>query len=142
MGWMAEPFEILEHTADIGFQAWGADPGELFANAARAMMAIAAEDDPVSQSAERVVEIAGDGYPSLLVNWLSELLYLFDSDEFVAGRTEIESVAPTQLKARLRGEPRDPARHRWKLIVKAVTYHGLEVRDLGAGWTARVFLDI
>lgn len=139
---MAAPFEILEHTADIGFQAWGADPGELFANAARAMMAIAAEDDPVSQAAERTVKIDGEDYPSLLVNWLSELLYLFDSDEFAAAKIDIASITPVRLKARLTGEPRDPARHRWKLIVKAVTYHGLEVRDLGAGWTARVFLDI
>ena len=139
---MAEPFEILEHTADIGFRAWGANPGELFANAARAMMAIAEEDDPVSQESERLIEIAGEDYPSLLVNWLSELLYLFDSNEFVAGTIEVESIKPDYLKARLTGEPRDPARHRWKLIVKAVTYHGLEVGDSEAGWTARVFLDI
>lgn len=139
---MAEPFEILEHTADVGFQAWGAEPGELFANAAWAMMAIAAEDDPVSQSTQRVIEVAGEDYPSLLVNWLSELLYLFDSDEFVAGTIEVESIKPDYVKARLTGEPRDPARHRWKLIVKAVTYHGLEVGRSGSGWTARVFLDI
>lgn len=139
---MAAPFEVLEHTADVGFRAWGADAAALFVNAARAMMAIAAEDGPVDAAAERVVEIDGEDYPSLLVNWLSELLYLFDANEFVPGKMEIESIAPARLKARLSGEPRDPARHRWKLIVKAVTYYRLEVRDTGAGWEARVFLDI
>lgn len=139
---MAELFEILEHTADVGFRAWGADAGSLFVNAARAMMAIAADDDPVAETAERAIEIDGEDYESLLVNWLSELLYLFDAGEFVAATIEVQTISPARLTARLSGEPRDPARHRWKLIVKAVTYHALEVKNTGAGWEARVFLDI
>jgi SHS2 domain-containing protein len=142
MGWMAQSFEILEHTADVGFRAWGGTVGELFANAARAMMAIATDGDPVWDTDGRVIEVDGEDYPSLLVNWLSELVYLFDSDEFVAGRIEIASIFSTHLKARLSGEARDPARHRWKLIVKAVTYHGLEVKQARGRWEARVFLDI
>lgn len=139
---MAMNFEVLEHTADVGFRAWGAEPAELFVNAARAMMAIAAEDGPVSETDQRSIDIDGEDYPSLLVNWLSELLYLFDADEFVAGSIEVETIAPARIRAWLRGETRDPARHRWKLIVKAVTYHGLEVKNTGERWEARVFLDI
>ena len=139
---MGAAFEILEHTADVGFHAWGADAPELFVNAARAMMAIAAEDSPVTEADERVIEVEGEDYPSLLVNWLSELLYLFDSDEFVTGKIEVENINANHLRARLSGESRDPARHRWKLIVKAVTYHGLEVKEIRDGWEARVFLDI
>lgn len=139
---MDRPFEILEHTADVGFRAWGAHPDELFVNAAHAMMAIAAEDDPVARTGVRAIDVAGEDYESLLVNWLSELLYLFDADEFVANRIEVASITPTQIRARLIGEGRDPERHRWKLIVKAVTYHELQVNQTGDGWEARVFLDI
>jgi SHS2 domain-containing protein len=51
-------------------------------------------------------------------------------------------TGPAALHATLHGEPRDPARHPWRLIVKAVTYHRLAVQPSAAGWEARVFLDI
>ena len=150
---MSAPFTILEHTADIGFRAWGATAEELFESSARAMMAIAAEDCRIQTREERFVEVTGEDYESLLVNWLSEVLYLFDSEEFVAGRFHVDSVdaaktstglreKPARLRARLAGERRHPERHRWTLIVKAVTYHEIEVRERNGRWESRVFLDI
>lgn len=139
---MPDSYEILEHTADIGFRAWGETPGELFENSAQAMMAIAAETDRVEASSERAVEVSGEDYESLLVNWLSEVLYFFDSGEFVAARYRVKEITPTKLRARLQGEPRQPARHPWKLIVKAVTYHEIEVAERKGRWECRVFLDI
>ena len=150
---MSASFTILEHTADIGFRAWGATAEELFESSARAMMAIAAEDCQIQTREERFVEITGEDYESLLVNWLSEVLYLFDSEEFVVGRFDVESIdaaetstglrdKPARLRARLAGERRHPERHRWTLIVKAVTYHEIEVRERDGRWESRVFLDI
>ena len=83
-GDVSEPFEILEHTADIGFRAWGARPAELFQNAARAMMAIAAETDSIDEREELPVELKAEDYESLMVDWLSEVLYLFDASRFAA----------------------------------------------------------
>jgi SHS2 domain-containing protein len=40
------------------------------------------------------------------------------------------------------GEPRDAARHRARLIVKAVTYHQLKIERRGGVWAAEVYLDI
>jgi SHS2 domain-containing protein len=139
---MSEPFEILDHTADAGFRAWGVTVAELFENSARAMMAIAADTLPVQSRAEKTVEVEGEDYPSLLVNWLSEILYLFDTDIFVPKEFHVEEIAPVRLKARLTGEPRDPKRHPWALIIKAVTYYELRVEQRNARWEAQVFLDI
>lgn len=139
---MHESFEILEHTADIGFRAWGKTPAELFENAARAMMAIAADTGAIEPKLERVVEVSGEDTESLLVNWLSEVLYLFDSEEFAAADYKIELMESDKLRARLFGEPRDPARHPWDLIIKAVTYHEIEVTERNGRWEARVFVDV
>ena len=139
---MPEPFEILEHTADIGFRAWGPTPAALFENAARAMGVIAADPDAADPRAELAVEVSGEDYESLLVNWLSEIVYLFDSGRFAAARSEVDEIAPHELRARLIGEPRDPARHPWRVIIKAVTYHEIEVAERNGRWEARVFLDI
>ena len=139
---MSEPFEILEHTADIGFRAWGASSGELFQNAARAMMAIAAETDSIDEREELAVELAAEDYESLMVDWLSEVLYLFDTSRFAARRFVVDEISPKGLRARLFGEPRDPRRHPWELIVKAVTYHQLQVVEKNGRWETEVYLDI
>lgn len=139
---MSEPFRILEHTADIGFRAWGASPAELFENAARAMMSIAADVEAIEAAQETPVEIEGEDFESLMVNWLSEVLYLFDSNEFAPKRFQVDEIEPTKLRARLAGESREPRRHPWKLIVKAVTYHEIEVAEHNGRWETQVFLDI
>lgn len=135
-------YEILEHTADIGFRAWGPSPSELFRNAARAMMAIATEPETLSGFEERELETRGGDYPDLMVNWLSEVLYLFDTNKFAARDFRVDDIAADRLRATLIGEPREPERHPWELIIKAVTYHQLKVEQQNSRWQAEVFLDI
>jgi SHS2 domain-containing protein len=139
---MSEPFEILDHTADTGFRAWGGTLAELFENSARAMMAIAADTLEVEERAEKSIELEGEDLNSLLVNWLSEILYLFDTNAFAAKDFRVEQITPTHFKARLVGEPRDPQRHPWALILKAVTYYELKVEQRNDRWESQVFLDI
>jgi SHS2 domain-containing protein len=145
--------EILEHPADVGFTVHAATLADAFAEAARALYVVALEGEASvgaslgatgrSPRYETItVELENDDLPSLLVDFLSELLYLLDTGRFVAAHTEIRMTGPAALHATLHGEPRDPARHPWRLIVKAVTYHRLAVQPSAAGWEARVFLDI
>ena len=137
-----ESFEILEHTADIGFRAWGVSPAKLFENAASAMMAIATGTNAIEERDELPVELSADDYESLMVDWLSEVLYLFDASRFAARRFVVEEIRSRGLRARLFGEPRDPRRHPWELIVKAVTYYELKVGEKNGRWETEVYLDI
>lgn len=106
------------------------------------MFAIAANLDAVERIETREIAVEGEDYDSLLVNWLSELVSLFDAGLFAPCEYEVEQIRPTRFVCRCTGEPRDPARHPWKLIVKAVTYHQLEVAQRNDRWEATVFLDI
>ena len=135
-------FEILEHPADIGFRAFGGTLEELFANAAIAMLSIACEMEDVAAREEYVLAASGSEYESLLVNWLSEVLYWFDGKRIALREFQVTELKPDKIGAVARGEARDPARHRGKLIVKAVTWHQLKIARCGAGWTADVYLDI
>ena len=139
---MSEPFEILEHTADIGFRAWGATPKELFEQAARALMSIAADTGSIERVTELPVVVEGEDYPDLLVNWLSEILYLFDSERLAGESFDIREIEPTRLRATVRGESRERGRHPWKLIIKAVTYHQIEVAERNGRWECTVYVDI
>ena len=135
-------FEVIEHTADTGFRAWGDTPAELFANAALALESIAVEMGAVSKSVPYPIAASGEDYESLLVNFLNEVLYHLDGDRVVLGSFDVESISPTQVRCLAWGDIRDDAEHPPKVVVKGVTYHLLEVKPEGDGWTARVILDI
>lgn len=137
-----EPFHILEHTADIGFEAFGATREEVFANAARALFHIIVELDSVEPRETVDLRVQGADPPSLLVNWLSELLYLQDTEGWLFREFTIDSLAEKSLVAAARGERRDAARHQLKLLVKAITYHQLKLEPTAEGWHAQVYVDI
>jgi SHS2 domain-containing protein len=135
-------FEILDHTADIGFQAWGSSPAELFANAGLALQFIAVETSSIEERFVYPLAAAGDDYESLLVNWLNEVLYYLDGERVVLGRFQIDQISPERVSGKGWGEPREPERHAPKLVVKGVTYHQLSLKEEEGRWSAQVFLDI
>jgi len=137
-----QPFRILEHTADIGFEALGATREQVFANAARALFHIIV-DPAVVEPRERVdVRVQGTNPSELLVNWLSELLYLQDAEGWLFRDFEVISLSDKSIQAVARGEKFDPARHQVKLLVKAITYHQLVLEETARGWRAQVYVDI
>jgi SHS2 domain-containing protein len=80
----------------------------------------------------------------LLVDWLSELLFRFETSSFLVARATVELITTDvyRLGARVEGEPHDPTRHPIKVLLKAVTYHGLAVQQRGDLWVAQVIFDI
>lgn len=137
-----EPFEIIEHTADVGIVARGATLEELFANAAIALFALMVDLAGVKEKEERRIEVAAQDWDGLLVRWLSELLYYVDADELLFRRFQILELEPFRLVAQAFGETIDRKRHRLHFGVKAVTKHMLEVREEDGRWRAQVLLDI
>ena len=135
-------FRILDHTADVGLQAHGADLAELFANAARGMFSIVVSLETVQPTEQFPLQLTADNLEDLLVNWLSELLYLFSAKQILFRRFEITEIDNRQVLAKAFGEPLDQSRHELQAEIKAVTYHDLEVRKLDHGWSAKVLFDV
>ena len=135
-------FRILDHTADVGLQAHGADLAELFANAARGMFSIVVSLETVQPTEQLQLELTADTLEDLLVNWLSELLYLFSAQQILFCRFEITEIDNRHLLAKAFGETLDQSRHDLQAEIKAVTYHDLEVQKLEHGWIARVLFDV
>jgi len=138
----AQPFRILEHTADIGFEAFGATRQEVFANAARALMNLMVDLEAIAPREEKPLRVEASDMPSLLVNWLSEILYLFDAEGWLFRDFQFDALTEQSLTATARGEKFDPQRHQVKLLVKAVTYHQLDLTETAEGWRAQVYVDI
>ncbi len=135
-------FEFIDHTADVAVRALGRDLPEAFAAAARAMFEVLADLDDVQERRSREVEVSSDSVDTLLVDWLNELLFLFETERLLLTRFEVRLVQEASLKAIVLGEPVDPSRHRMRMGIKAVTYHMLEVRCGASGCEATVVFDV
>lgn len=135
-------YRLLEHTADMGIEATAETPEELFAQAAYGLLEIITSLSQAAAREERVVEITGGDRGELLVNWLNEILFLFENRGFFPADFEVEEAGSTRLKARIRGEPFDPQRHPIEREVKAATYHQLTAEKTDGGWLARVYVDL
>jgi len=138
---VVKDFELIEHTADVGIVAYGADVREAFANAARGMFSLIVELGSVREMAHRDIDVTAPDEESLLVAWLNELIYLFDAETMLFSRFDITELGTDRLKARAYGEPVDETRHKLKTGIKAATYHMVEV-DRSEGGRVRVLFDI
>lgn len=134
-------FEIIDHTADIGIIAYGRDEKEVFATAAYAMFSLIAELDGVDGTLCREIEVTADDKEALLVAWLNELLYLFDTEHVIFNGFEVMNLEERRLRANAYGEKFDPLRHVLKTQVKAATYHMLKV-EKGNGFRAQIIFDV
>lgn len=135
-------FEILEHTADVGFRAQAPTLDELFAESARALVSLMLENPETIQVRQWVqCELAAARQDDLLLDWLDAVLRYFERDRLVLGHFQV-SVDAGHLRAQAGGEPLDLGRHRPGYEIKAITYHGLKVAQTPTGWMAQVILDI
>ena len=138
---MNKDFEILDHTADVGVIAYGTDLNQVFANAARALFSLITELDNVEEVLYRDIELTASDEGSLLVGWLNELVYRFDTEGVLFKRFDIIRLDDTHLKARGYGERVDSSKHKLKTGVKGATYHMLKV-DKTDGFRVQVIFDI
>ena len=134
-------FDIINHTADIGIVAYGKELKEAFANAAYAMFTLIADLEGVEETVCHEIEVQAEDRESLLVSWLNELLYLFDTEGIIFSRFKIKELGETGLKAEGYGEPLDKTRHSLKSGVKAATYHMLRMSK-DNGYSIRVIFDV
>jgi SHS2 domain-containing protein len=139
---MTKRFEILDHTADIGIIVHGENLKALFENAGEAFFHLITDLRKVRRRIEKRIEIGGESLDRLMVDWLSELLYLHDVENLLFKGFKVEAVGEDGLKAIVKGEPFEEGVHVIKTGVKAVTYHWIEVRQEKGRWRAQIIFDL
>ena len=135
---MSSRIREIEHTADRAFRVRGRDLRELFVNAADALLRIQRQRASKTSDLTREVIIEGFDRETLLVNWLNEILFLQEVHNETFTRAEILAISHKHLKAQLHGQKGRQARR----LIKAVTFHGLRVRETKIGLEAEIVVDV
>ena len=135
-------YEPIDHTGDLGMRVFGGDLRELFAHAAWGLFDLMTDAERIEPRISRDLTVEAIDLEDLLVRWLGELLYAYDTDRFLSAKVTFQVLEPTRLRASLSGETFDAHRHPIDTEIKAVTYHRIAVERLHSGWQAQVIFDI
>ncbi|HUN53675.1 MAG TPA: archease [Smithella sp.] len=142
-------YNYFDHTADIGIEISGRTKKELFANAACALFDVLIENIKNNgrsiherKGRHKTIIVEGADAADLLINFLREMLYLFNGEHWVVDDCEMMELGKNKLVAKLTGESYNKRKHLIKTEIKAVTYGGLSVIKANSIWKARIIFDV
>ncbi len=136
------PYELMDHTADLGIRVTGNDIKELFAAAASAMFEQMTDLAGLKGEHQEKIEVSGRDQTDLMINWLRELLSFWTLNASLVKRVMIDELTPTHLIADIFYDRYSPGHHEMDTEIKAVTYHKASVAQTGTGWEATVIFDV
>jgi len=131
-------YEVLEHTADLKIRAFGKTKEELFESS---LFAMTEEMRPEVEEKEikREIKIQSADLSALLVDFLNEALYLSQVNKEAYFKVKFDKFSETEVEAVLFGQKIE----RFCEDIKAVTHHGLDIRQKKDGtFKATVLFDI
>jgi SHS2 domain-containing protein len=142
---LPQPYEDLDHTADVGVRVRGATREEALARLVLAYAALLAGGGAVApETEERIVAAAapGAGSAGAAVELLRELLFRFATERKIPAAVELARAGPDRVEATVAFGRHDPDLHAEGLDLKAVTWHAARLERDGDHWTGQVVFDI
>lgn len=138
---MGPGFVEIDHSSDIGIEAWGKDLAESLQNATLGLLSLLSWN-PVERVVERRIRVSSVSAEDLFVDWLGEVISMVGTHGELYGEVKVERAGEWFAEGVLRGEKIDPERHALRFDVKAATYHRLAVEKRSDGYHARVIFDL
>ena len=141
-----KPFELIEHTADIGIKAHGATLTELFENSAKGMFSVMVGEGYKAQGSRAKknikLEANTDNLEEMLVNWLSELLHIFNREKIYFSDFKISGLNNNRMEAEASGVDIDLYQSDLYKEIKAVTFHNLKIEEDVDGFSCTIIFDV
>lgn len=136
-------YRFLDHATDAMIEATAPTLEEAFLKAAEATVEVALDASTVKELGQTQVSVSGSNLDRLLFNWLDEVIYMLITEGFAVRKfdVKISQNGDYRLDAVMSGEPLDLKRHRFRVEIKAPTFHCMEILQDNAV-TIRFLLDL
>jgi SHS2 domain-containing protein len=135
-------YRLTTRQSELAVRVVGNSQADLFANAAFALFDVLTDVDKIQIQDRLPLEVEGADRDDLLVNWLRELLYLYQGSGYVLKEFTMREVKDTAIKAEVCGEKIDPDRHEIKQEIAAVAYHQSRMAQTGNQWNAQFIFEV
>jgi SHS2 domain-containing protein len=144
MAALAGGYRYLDHMTDAVIEAYGSTLEEAFENAAKALNDTMVDLQTIRPSAEFSISASGHDLYQLLFDWLDKVMLLLVADGIVLSefKVSIRKKDTYLLDGTARGEKLDLARHHYKVEIKAVTYHEMQITQNNGNTVVRFLLDL
>ncbi len=132
-------YQFLEHTADIKFQVYGKTLNEVFENAILAIAEYLSRGQKIKPSKGRIMSVSGTDYESLFYNFMDEIIYLLDAENFITTKAKV-TIRGYNLQAELFGDK--ASNYKDLDHIKAATYAEMYIKKTDNGFEAQAVLDV
>ncbi|UCG78101.1 MAG: archease [Nitrospirota bacterium] len=135
-------FEVIDISGDVGLRIYGNTLEKLFENASTGLYTLITGVSKIESRTSIKVKADGDNMESLLIAFLNELIFHFDTNGFIGNKADIHKLTDNNVEATIYGEEFDPERHEGELLIKAATYHKARLERTREHWQAKIIFDI
>ena len=135
-------YRTFNRSSDLAVKIFGKTQAELFANSAFALFDIMTDVKTIDLHDHLPLEVEGADRDDLMINWMRELLYLYQGSGYLLKEFQIHEVKDNYLRGEVRGEKFDPDRHAIQRQIRAVEPHHGRMEKTGDQWTAQVVLEL
>ena len=138
----SKKYRVTTHQNELAVRVTGSSQADLFTNSAIALFDVMAEGANIEIKERIPLEVEGSDRDDLLVNWMRELLYLYQSSGYLLKEFKITEVKDTIVKAEVSGEKIDPDRHEIKQEIATVAFDKSHIEKTGNQWIAQVIFEL
>ncbi len=135
-------YRLTTRQSELAVKVTGSSQADLFANSAFALFDVMLDVSKIEIKERLPLEVEGTDRDDLLVNWMRELLYLYQGSGYLLKEFAIREVKDTVVKAEVGGEKIDPDRHEIKQEIAAVAYNQSRMTKTGNQWTAQLIFEV
>lgn len=124
-------YRLLDHATDAFIEITASNLKEAFVIAGQSVVDITLDSEKVEEKEQRTLDVTGKDLRYLLFNWLEEVNYKLITEGFAIRRfsVNISKNSEYKLNAIAYGEPLDLQKHRFKVEIKAPTFHEMEIKE-------------
>lgn len=135
-------YRILTRSSDLAIKVFGKSQEELFANSAFALFDLMTDVDKIEVQERLPLEVEGVDRDDLMVNWMRELLYLYQGSGYLLKEFKVREAKETYVRGEVSGEKYNPDRHEIRREIRSVVFHQSRMEKTGDQWTAQVIFEL
>lgn len=139
-------YEFLDHISDVQARCWGPNLMEAFSQAALSLFDTITDINKIDKKILRLIQITAEDKESLLFDFLSEFLYIFDTENLIFSEIKVINIDESQdgymLNAQVKGDFFDSEKYTSGIEVKAITYSYMKIEEKKNKTIIEVIFDI
>ncbi len=135
-------YRTVNRPSELLLKVSGKTQAELFANSAFALFDLMTDVEKIELEENLPLEVEGVDRDDLMVNWMRELLYLFQGSGYLLREFQVHEVKEDYVRGEVGGEKYDPDRHEIHRDIRSIAFQQSRIEKTGDQWIAQVIFEL